>query len=111
MMTADRGLATAIPLPLDAPGRERAEATFARLSLAGYHLLAVAHKLVSPDQDVVIRTAGNPFRSRPSLALILSVAGSVLAGLIVVISPFGRALGFGLLAPALPGWPPAATRR
>jgi len=48
----------------------------------------------------VIRTAGNPFRSRPSRALILSVAGSLLAGLIVIMSPFGRALDFGPLPPA-----------
>lgn len=48
----------------------------------------------------VIRTAGNPFRSRPSRALILSVLGSVLAGLIVIFTPFGRNIGFGELPPA-----------
>jgi P-type Mg2+ transporter len=45
----------------------------------------------------VIRTAGNPFRSRPSRALVLSVIGSILVGLFVVIGPFGRDLGFGVL--------------
>jgi Mg2+-importing ATPase len=45
----------------------------------------------------VIRTSGNPFRSRPSVALVLSVAGSVLAGLVLVVAPFGRDLGFGSL--------------
>jgi P-type Mg2+ transporter len=48
----------------------------------------------------VIRTAGNPFRSRPSRALVLSVLGSVLAGLAVVVGPFGRDLGFDALPPA-----------
>ena len=37
----------------------------------------------------VIRTAGNPFKSRPSRALVLTVVGGVLAGLIVVVSPLG----------------------
>jgi Mg2+-importing ATPase len=47
----------------------------------------------------VVRTAGNPLRSRPSRALMLSVAGSILAGLIVVLAPFGQDLGFGALPP------------
>jgi P-type Mg2+ transporter len=47
----------------------------------------------------VIRTAGNPFKSRPSRALILTVLGGVVAGLIVVISPVRELLGFGLLPP------------
>jgi P-type Mg2+ transporter len=38
----------------------------------------------------VIRTAGNPFRSRPSRALLLTVVGGVLAGLAVVVSPLGE---------------------
>ena len=42
----------------------------------------------------VIRTAGNPFKSRPSTALLVSVFGGVLAGLLVVVSPLGSALGF-----------------
>jgi Mg2+-importing ATPase len=42
----------------------------------------------------VIRTAGNPFHSRPSRALLASVSGAVLVGLIVVISPVGETIGF-----------------
>jgi Mg2+-importing ATPase len=42
----------------------------------------------------VIRTAGNPFRSRPSTALLVTVFSGVLAGLIVVVSPIGEAIGF-----------------
>ncbi len=45
----------------------------------------------------VIRTAGNPLRSRPSNALVASVIGSVLAGLAIVLSPFGELLGFATL--------------
>src|SRR5919206_5384259 len=41
----------------------------------------------------VIRTAGNPFKSRPSTPLVLTVIGGVLAGLLVVLSPMGGALG------------------
>jgi Mg2+-importing ATPase len=48
----------------------------------------------------VIRTAGNPFRSRPSTALLLSVCGSVVAGTLVVLSPLSGALGFEPLPPA-----------
>jgi len=51
----------------------------------------------------VIRTAGNPFRSRPSRALVLSVFGSILAGLIIIMAPIGRDLGFGALPPAFYG--------
>src|SRR5262249_59824314 len=47
----------------------------------------------------VIRTAGNPFRSRPSTPLLLSVFGGVLAGLIVVLSPIGEVVGFSFLPP------------
>ena len=47
----------------------------------------------------VIRTAGNPFKSRPSRPLVLSVFGGVLAGLIVVVSPLGALLGFAPLPP------------
>jgi Mg2+-importing ATPase len=42
----------------------------------------------------VIRTAGNPFKSRPSIALLFTVCGGVLAGLIIVVSPLGALLGF-----------------
>ena len=47
----------------------------------------------------VIRTAGNPFKSRPSRALVLTVVGGVLAGLFVVVSPLGSVLGFASLPP------------
>ena len=47
----------------------------------------------------VIRTAGNPFKSRPSRPLLMSVVGGVLAGLVVVISPLGSLLGFAPLPP------------
>jgi P-type Mg2+ transporter len=42
----------------------------------------------------VIRTAGNPLRSRPSVPLLVSVVASVLAGLAVVVSPLGDAICF-----------------
>jgi P-type Mg2+ transporter len=42
----------------------------------------------------VIRTSGSPFRSRPSPALALSVVGSVLVGIALVVSPLGAAIGF-----------------
>ena len=51
----------------------------------------------------VIRTAGNPFKSRPSTPLIASVFVGVAAGFFVVLSPLGAALGFGTLPPAFFG--------
>jgi P-type Mg2+ transporter len=51
----------------------------------------------------VIRTAGNPFRSRPSRPLVLSVVGSVAAGIAIAVSPLGTALGFTPLPPAFFG--------
>jgi Mg2+-importing ATPase len=42
----------------------------------------------------VIRTAGNPLRSRPSLALTLTICGIVLVGLAVPFSPLAGPLGF-----------------
>ena len=48
----------------------------------------------------IIRTAGNPFRSRPSTPLMLTVFGGVLAGLVIVISPLGGLLGFAPLPAA-----------
>jgi P-type Mg2+ transporter len=48
---------------------------------------------------LVIRTTGNPFKSRPSRALMLTVVGGVLAGVGVVVSPFGAVLGFATLPP------------
>lgn len=47
----------------------------------------------------VIRTAGNPFRSRPSTPLLISVFGSVAVGLAIVLSPIGEPLGFTALPP------------
>jgi Mg2+-importing ATPase len=47
----------------------------------------------------VIRTAGNPFKSRPSWPLLATVVGGVLAGLVVVVSPLGGLLGFAPLPP------------
>jgi P-type Mg2+ transporter len=42
----------------------------------------------------VIRTAGNPLRSRPSLPLSVTIAIIVLAGLLIPFSPFAKSLGF-----------------
>ena len=47
----------------------------------------------------VIRTAGNPFKSRPSRALLASVVGGVVGGVLVVVSPLGGLLGFAPLPP------------
>ena len=58
----------------------------------------------------VIRTAGNPFKSRPSRPLVLSVCGGVLAGLFVVVSPLGALLGFAPPASAVL-WRPGADGR
>ncbi len=42
----------------------------------------------------VIRTAGNPLRSRPSPALCLGVLGSLTAGGVIAVSPIGALVGF-----------------
>src|SRR5262249_11952258 len=42
----------------------------------------------------VVRTAGSPFKSRPSRALVASVVGSVLVGTLLVVTPLGAPLGF-----------------
>ncbi len=47
----------------------------------------------------VIRTAGSPFRSRPSTALLVSVVGSVAAGIAIAASPLGGIVGFTPLPP------------
>ena len=47
----------------------------------------------------VIRTAGNPFRSRPSKPLLLSVFGGVGLGLLVIATPLGALLGLAPLPP------------
>lgn len=47
----------------------------------------------------VIRTAGNPFRSRPSKPLVLSVFGGVGIGLLVIVTPLGALVGLAPLPP------------
>jgi P-type Mg2+ transporter len=47
----------------------------------------------------VIRTAGNPFTSRPSTPLLISVFGGVLLGLLIVVTPIGQVIGFAPLPP------------
>jgi Mg2+-importing ATPase len=42
----------------------------------------------------IIRTAGNPFRSRPSVALTITTLLVVFAGIILPFSPLAGALGF-----------------
>jgi Mg2+-importing ATPase len=42
----------------------------------------------------VIRTTGNPLRSRPSTALTATTIGVVLVGLVLPFSPLAGALGF-----------------
>lgn len=48
----------------------------------------------------VIRTAGNPLRSRPSKALILSVLAALAIGILLPVTPLAGDLGFVLLPPA-----------
>jgi Mg2+-importing ATPase len=43
---------------------------------------------------LVIRTAGNPFRSTPSFPLLTSVLGVVLVGLLLPFTPLAEVLGF-----------------
>jgi Mg2+-importing ATPase len=47
----------------------------------------------------VIRTAGNPFRSRPSRALTVTTLTIVLVGLLLPFTPLAGALGFVPLPP------------
>ncbi len=42
----------------------------------------------------VIRTAGNPFHSRPSLPLTLTVLGVVLTGILIPFTPLAELMGF-----------------
>jgi Mg2+-importing ATPase len=42
----------------------------------------------------IIRTAGNPFRSRPSLALTATTVVVVMAGIMIPFTSLGRILGF-----------------
>ena len=47
----------------------------------------------------VIRTSGNPLRSRPSKALTSTTLGIVLLGIVLPFTPVGAALGFTPLPP------------
>jgi len=47
----------------------------------------------------VIRTSGNPFRSRPSPALAATTLGIVLIGIALPFTPIGTDLGFTPLPP------------
>lgn len=42
----------------------------------------------------IIRTAGNPFRSRPSLAITATTIAVVIAGIVIPFTSLGRILGF-----------------
>ena len=42
----------------------------------------------------VVRTVGNPLKSRPSLALVLSTGTCLAVAISIVLTPLGRALGF-----------------
>jgi Mg2+-importing ATPase len=42
----------------------------------------------------IIRTAGNPFRSRPSIPLTATTIGVVMAGIVIPFTSLGRVLGF-----------------
>ncbi|GCE06529.1 magnesium-translocating P-type ATPase [Dictyobacter aurantiacus] len=47
----------------------------------------------------IIRTVGNPFRSRPSIPLTITTVGVVLIGAILPFTPLSRPLGFTPLPP------------
>ena len=57
----------------------------------------------------VIRTSGNPFRSRPSRALTATTLGVVALGIILPFLPFGTRLGFTPLPPIYFAFLAAAT--
>jgi Mg2+-importing ATPase len=42
----------------------------------------------------IIRTAGNPFRSRPSIPLTATTIGVVIAGIVIPFTSLGKVLGF-----------------
>ncbi len=42
----------------------------------------------------IIRTAGNPFRSRPSVALTITTIAVVMAGIVIPFTSLGKILGF-----------------
>jgi Mg2+-importing ATPase len=48
----------------------------------------------------VIRTSGNPLRSRPSKALVVSVLAALVVGILLPATPLATDLGFVLLPPA-----------
>lgn len=48
----------------------------------------------------IIRTAGNPLRSRPSLALAATTIAVVMAGIVIPFTALGKILGFVPLPPA-----------
>jgi Mg2+-importing ATPase len=52
---------------------------------------------------LVIRTAGVPWRSRPSKPLLLGVGGSLAAAVLIVMSPIGGIVGLVPLPPAILG--------
>jgi Mg2+-importing ATPase len=49
----------------------------------------------------VIRTSGNPLRSRPGRWLALTTAGAVVVGVAITLSPLRGVFGFTLLPPAI----------
>jgi Mg2+-importing ATPase len=51
----------------------------------------------------VIRTAGNPLKSRPSKQLLMSVLAITVVGAVLPYTPLGPLLGFTPLPPALLG--------
>lgn len=57
----------------------------------------------------VIRTSGNPFRSRPSRSLIATTLAIVLLGILIPVSPFAGKLGFTPLPPIYFAFLAAAT--
>jgi Mg2+-importing ATPase len=57
----------------------------------------------------VIRTAGNPLRSRPSAALTVTTVAVVVVGLVLPFSPFAAPLGFVPLPPLYFGFLALAT--
>lgn len=57
----------------------------------------------------VIRTSGNPFRSRPSRALTATTLGIVLLGIVLPFTPIAARLGFTRLPPVYFGFLAAAT--
>jgi Mg2+-importing ATPase len=57
----------------------------------------------------VIRTAGNPFRSRPSWPLTVTTLAVAAAGVVLTFTPLGRLLGFVSMPPSFFAFLTAAT--